>query len=70
MKFMRQRDEESAPFECQQLSVTCQFPKCDCDREAACDCCERTVPRHQVSRCWVTGIETFACDECRGVNDL
>ena len=30
-----------------------------------CDVCERQhVP---ISRCWATGIETFACDECRGI---
>lgn len=32
-----------------------------------CDCCEKPFPRDQVSHCWVTGIETFACDNCRGI---
>lgn len=28
-----------------------------------CDCCDaRNV---EVCRCWVTGIETFACEDCR-----
>lgn len=35
-----------------------------------CDCCSRPFPRDQVSHCFVTGIETFACDECRGANGL
>lgn len=34
-----------------------------------CDCCEKPVPRDQISRCWMTGIETFACDDCRGINE-
>jgi len=29
---MMRRDDESEPFECCQLPITCQFPKCDCDR--------------------------------------
>lgn len=32
-----------------------------------CDCCNKAFPRDQVSHCWVTGIETFACDACRGI---
>ena len=37
-------------------------------REARCDCCERMVPRDEISRCWVYGIETFSCDDCRRWN--
>ena len=29
-----------------------------------CDCCGEYA---ETTRCWVTGIETFACDKCRGV---
>jgi hypothetical protein len=37
--------------------------------EAQCDCCARMVPRDEISRCWTScGIETFACDDCRGWN--
>jgi hypothetical protein len=33
----------------------------------SCDCCDKSFPRDEVSRCWTScGIETFACDECRG----
>jgi len=28
-----------------------------------CDCCGQKRP---LSRCWPMGIETYACDECRG----
>jgi hypothetical protein len=35
------------------------------DPKQECDCCGQLVA--SLSRCWVTGIETFACDECRGV---
>ena len=41
--------------------------ECDvCEGEgcSTCDCCGDLAP---VSRCWVTGIETFACDGCRNV---
>jgi len=38
--------------------------------EAYCDVCDQPFPRDQVHRCWVSGIETFACEECRGVNEL
>lgn len=33
-----------------------------------CDCCERMVPPDELSRVWVFGIETFACEECRNDN--
>ena len=29
-----------------------------------CDCCGR---KRELTRCWPFGIETFACDECRGI---
>lgn len=30
-----------------------------------CDCCGKKRP---LSRCWAPGdVETFACDECRGI---
>jgi hypothetical protein len=29
-----------------------------------CDCCGRRC--ETVSRCWYAGIETFACEQCRG----
>lgn len=29
-----------------------------------CDCCGRMRP---LTRCWAYGIETFACDECLGI---
>ena len=28
-----------------------------------CDCCERMKP---LTQCWLGGLETWACDECRG----
>lgn len=31
----------------------------------SCDCCGQVV--NEVSRCWVTGIETFACNKCRHI---
>jgi hypothetical protein len=34
---------------------------------AQCDCCEQYVARDQITRCWAYGIETYACDACRGV---
>ncbi len=30
-----------------------------------CDCCDEY---RALERCWPQGIETFACDECRGCN--
>jgi len=34
---------------------------------ADCDCCGRY---REVSQCWAFGnMETWACDECRGVDD-
>jgi len=39
--------------------------KADGTQVSQCDCCGDMKPRDQISRCWVTGIETFACDECR-----
>ena len=35
------------------------------DIRYACDCCGQVVV--EVSRCWVTGIETFACNKCRHI---
>jgi hypothetical protein len=32
-----------------------------------CDCCAQYVARDQITRCWAYGIETYACDACRGV---
>jgi hypothetical protein len=31
---------------------------------AHCDCCEKYRP---LSLCWAHGLETWACDECRGL---
>ena len=31
-----------------------------------CDCCGR---QRELSRVWAFGIETFACEECRGNDD-
>lgn len=31
-----------------------------------CDCCGKMRP---LSKCWAYGIETWACDECRGLSD-
>lgn len=31
-----------------------------------CDCCSKYRP---LSRCWAYGIETWACDECRGFEE-
>ncbi len=28
-----------------------------------CDCCNEQRP---LSQCWASGVETWACDECRG----
>ena len=39
--------------------------KClECEGEgcAECDCCGMFKP---LSRCWASGVETFACEECR-----
>lgn len=33
------------------------------DDERECDCCSK---RRKLTRCWVSGIETYACAECRG----
>ena len=33
-----------------------------------CDCCGRT-DGGAISRVWYCGIETFACDRCRGVEE-
>jgi hypothetical protein len=43
-------------------------PDYDEEAEAAaalnqCDCCGKL---RVLSRCWAFGIETYACDECRG----
>lgn len=32
-----------------------------------CDCCGKMVEPDCMARCWPFGIETFACEECRGV---
>ena len=32
-----------------------------------CDCCGRPTPRHHVQQCWTpSGLEAWACPECRG----
>lgn len=31
-----------------------------------CDCCGKLAV---LQRCWPMGIETFACDDCRGIDD-
>ena len=36
MRYPRQRDEESEPFECPE-PVTCQFPRCSCGPDDACE---------------------------------
>lgn len=38
----------------------------DGDLWGDCDCCGKNRP---LSRCWASGIETFACDECRGFEE-
>lgn len=36
---------------------------------AECDCCTRMVPIDEISRCIAAGgVETFACDACRGIS--
>lgn len=35
--------------------------------KGACDVCEAADV--ELSRAWVTGIETFACSKCRGVEE-
>lgn len=37
----QQRNDESEPFECRQLPITCQFPRCDCDRVTEQEAAER-----------------------------
>jgi hypothetical protein len=37
----------------------------DAPELATCDCCDKSVPAEEISRCWAYGIETFACEECR-----
>ena len=39
-------------------------PVCDGEGCNECDCCGQFGP---LSRCWVTGVETFACDDCRNI---
>lgn len=34
-----------------------------------CDCCNREVPREQIALVTAYGIETAACDRCRGVEE-
>ena len=38
---------------------------CEGEGCAECDCCGEM--RANVSRCWLGPLETFACDECRGI---
>jgi hypothetical protein len=38
----------------------------DEEPKGECDCCGRVRP---LTRCWPFGMETFACDECRGVDE-
>jgi len=33
-----------------------------------CDCCGRMVPREEISFTVAFGIDTYACDDCRGWN--
>jgi hypothetical protein len=40
-----------------------QCPKCEGDGCGECDVCGRRAP---LTKCWPMGIETHACDECRG----
>lgn len=36
--------------------------------KAQCDCCARMFPREEIERVWAPGgLETFACEECRGM---
>jgi hypothetical protein len=41
-----------------------ECPECEGDGCKECDCCGNRAP---VSRCWLGPLETFACDECRGI---
>jgi hypothetical protein len=34
--------------------------------DSQCDCCGKMRP---LTKCWAHGIETWACDECRGLDD-
>ena len=45
--------------------------KCEeCDGKGCIDtCCDCCGKRREVSKCWVSGLETFACDECRGAEE-
>lgn len=39
------------------------------EKLAECDCCKAMVPADEISRCIAAGgVETFACDKCRGVH--
>jgi len=38
-------------------------PECEGKGCRECDCCGHVKP---LSRCWASGVETFACDKCRG----
>ena len=33
--------------------------------QADCDCCGKM---RRVSQCWLGNLETWACDECRGID--
>lgn len=37
-------------------------PECEGEGCAECDCCGHIAP---LSRCWASGVETFACEGCR-----
>ena len=38
-------------------------------RNYSCDCCGRKVTREQIANVMAYGIETAACDRCRGVEE-
>lgn len=46
-----------APRKCEQREA---------DSTCECDCCGRKVPREQIAMVIAYGIETGACDRCRG----
>lgn len=52
------------------VGVGCSHTE-DCDdpetcKSFGCDVCEREVPRCHIGKVMAYGIETYACDECRG----
>lgn len=64
MRMFDPTDEDLVPEDSLHYCHTCGYDEFDCICTKECDCCGKQKPR--VRQCWLSGLETWACERCRG----